>query len=191
MTDPTQASGRLTYDKLVEEVQEGTIDTVITAVPDLYGRLIGKRITGHFFCEETVFQGMHMCNYLLACDMDMEPVPGYKFASWDKGYGDMLCVPDLTTLRRAAWLDRTAIVLCDVYENDGSTLITVAPRTILKHQVERARSQNYVAKGASEVEFFLLGESYDSAYQKGFHDLKPLGGLQKITIYSKEAKKNP
>ena len=87
----------MTLEDLEREVVQGRIDTVVTAFPDLYGRLVGKRITGHFFLEETAEHGMHCCDYLLACDMEMDPVPGYEFASWDKGYGDFRAIPDLAT----------------------------------------------------------------------------------------------
>ena len=39
----------------------------------------------------------------------MDPVPGYRFANWELGYGDFHLVPDLETLRRLSWLDRTAL----------------------------------------------------------------------------------
>ena len=107
--------GVLTETELRKSVQLGEIDTVLTAFPDLYGRLVGKRISGAFFCDEVLGHGMHACDYLLACDMEMDPVPGYRFASWADGYGDVHCKPDLATLRRATWLERTVLVLCDVH----------------------------------------------------------------------------
>ena len=82
------------------------IETVITAIPDLYGRLMGKRIVGSFFLEEIAQDGMHACDYLFASDMEMEPTPGYDFTSWESGYGDFRAVPDWRTLRQAAWLDQ-------------------------------------------------------------------------------------
>ena len=88
--------GRLTRAELEKRVRSGEIDTVLTAFPDLYGRLVGKRITGRFFLDQTADAGMHVCDYLLACDMEMDPVPGYRFTSWESGYGDVLCLPDWT-----------------------------------------------------------------------------------------------
>ncbi|MGH7287596.1 MAG: glutamine synthetase, partial [Myxococcota bacterium] len=118
-------------------MESGGIDTVVTALPDLYGRLVGKRITGHFFLDEVAQHGMHVCDYLLACDMEMDPTPGYQFTSWETGYGDLHAVPDLGTLRRAAWLERTALVLCDGVGADGAP-VAVAPRSILARQLARA-----------------------------------------------------
>jgi len=167
--------GMLTGAELRELVEKGEIDTVLTVFPDLYGRLVGKRITGTFFCEEVMEHGMHACDYLLACDMEMDPVPGYRFASWEQGYGDVRCLPDLTTLRRASWLERTALVLCDVLNEESGEPVAVAPRTILKRQMERAAQQGFLAMGASELEFFVLRESYESAARKHFEDLETFG----------------
>lgn len=170
-----RVQGMLSGPELRELVSRGEIDTVLTVFPDLYGRLVGKRITGHYFCEEVMDEGMHACDYLLACDMEMDPVPGYRFASWEQGYGDVRCVPDLTTLRRASWLERTALVLCDVLDEETGKPVEVAPRTILKRQVERAAQLGFRAMGASELEFFVLRETYESAQRKQFEDLETFG----------------
>ena len=99
----------MTPDELADAVASGEVDTVILGFPDLYGRLLGKRVDASFLMENLA-GGTHVCDYLLAIDMEMEPVPGYAFASWEQGYGDVHLVPDLTTLRRASWADATAIV---------------------------------------------------------------------------------
>jgi glutamine synthetase len=171
----TGSRGMLTEAELRDLVQREEIETVLAVFPDLYGRLVGKRISGHFFCDEIVAHGMHACDYLLACDMEMDPVPGYRFASWADGYGDVRCVPDLTTLRRASWLERTALVLCDLYDEEHDSPVEVAPRTILKRQVDRAAAAGLRAMGGSELEFFVLRETYESAHRKGFDNLEPFG----------------
>ena len=165
----------LSESALRDLVGKGEIETVLTVFPDLYGRLVGKRYTAEFFCDHVLGHGMHACDYLLACDMEMDPVPGYRFTSWEKGYGDVRCVPDLTTLRVATWLEQTALVLCDVYEEPGEALVAVAPRTILKRQLERAAAAGYAAMGASELEFFILRETYESAHEKAFDRLATAG----------------
>ena len=162
----------LGLDSLEREVAEGRIDTVITAFPDLYGRLIGKRIHGRFFLDEVASHGMHVCDYLLACDMEMDPTPGYAFASWETGYGDLNAVPDMRTLRHAAWLERTALVLCDaVHENSGEP-IEIAPRTILARQLERAAERGLFPLMGSELEFFLFCDDYRAAREKGWRKLE-------------------
>ena len=165
----------LSESALRERVQQGEIDTVLTVFPDLYGRLVGKRYAAEFFCDHVLASGMHACDYLLACDVEMDPVPGYRFTSWEKGYGDVRCVPDLGTLRVASWLERTALVLCDVYAEGRDELVAVAPRTMLKRQLARAAAAGYVPRGASELEFFILRETYESARAKGFDRLETSG----------------
>jgi glutamine synthetase len=163
-------AGILDRRALEREIAEGRIETVVTAIPDLYGRLVGKRIHAPFFASEVLGHGMHVCDYLLACDMEMDPTPGYAFASWATGYGDLHALPDLATLRRAAWLERSAIVLCDV-ERDGEGAVAIAPRSLLRRQLDRAAEQGLSALVGSELEFFLFREDYASARAKNWRGL--------------------
>jgi glutamine synthetase len=162
----------LTLDELKKAGEEGTIDTVVTAFTDMQGRLFGKRIEIDYFLEEAVDHGVEGCNYLLALDMEMEPVPGYEMANWEKGYGDFGIAPDMTTLRRIPWLDRTAMVLADVVEHDGSPVVA-SPRQILIAVYEKAREMGFTPYAASELEFYLYKESYAEAWEKGFNNLTP------------------
>ncbi|MPZ74325.1 MAG: glutamine synthetase [Nitriliruptorales bacterium] len=165
----------LTRDELASRVGEGTIDTVIVAFTDHYGRQMGKRFDAGFFLDEAVELGTHGCDYLLTVDMEMEPVPGYAYANWELGYGDFHLVPDLGTLRVASWLDRTALVLCDVEDQRAHGPVTVAPRSILARQIRRATDLGFTAKAGSELEYFLYSDSYAQANAKGYADLKPHG----------------
>jgi glutamine synthetase len=171
----TALNGMLTEQQLRDLTAKGEIETVLTVFPDLYGRLVGKRYAADFFVDHVLGHGMHACDYLLACDMEMDPVPGYRFTSWAKGYGDVRCVPDPATLRRAAWLERTALVICDVFEEPGEAPVRVAPRSILRAQMERAAAAGFTPKGASELEFFILRETYESAHAKRFDNLETAG----------------
>src|SRR5689334_9833927 len=101
-------------DELARLVKEEAIETVLVGFTDHYGRLLGKRYDAGMFLEEVVKSGAHACDYLLTVDMEMDPVPGYRFANWESGYGDFHLVPDLATLRPASWLEKSALVLCDV-----------------------------------------------------------------------------
>jgi glutamine synthetase len=114
---------------------------------------------------------MHVCDYLLACDMEMDPTPGYAFASWDKGYGDLRALPDFSTLRVGAWLDKTAIVLCDAVAEDGDDWIEVAPRTVLRRQIGRLAEHGLLPMMASELEFFLFDEDYAAVHSKDYREL--------------------
>jgi glutamine synthetase len=166
--------GRIDFEQLKRLVAEGDIDTVLVVFPDMYGRLVGKRIVGRFFVEESE---IHACNYLLACDIDMDTVQGYQFTSWAKGYGDFRPVPDFNTMRVASWLDKTAIVLCDVFEEKGDDLVPYAPRGILRNQLARAAKMGFTAMGASELELYVFKDSYEEVAKKSFVNLEPIGRL--------------
>jgi glutamine synthetase len=163
----------LTLDELRDEVESGAIDTIVVAFTDMQGRLLGKRLHAEFFLEENVAEhGVEGCNYLLALEMEMDPVPGYGIASWEQGYGDFGLRPDLATLRRTPWLEATALVLCDVVWDDG-TPVPPSPRQVLKRQVGRAAELGYVPMFGSELEFYLLKETYAEAHAKHYLNLTP------------------
>jgi glutamine synthetase len=169
---PGGTQGMLTLEELRSESEAGTIDTVVTAFTDMQGRLMGKRIFAEFFLDEVVSDGIEGCNYLLALDMEMDPVPGYELFNWEKGYGDFAIEPDMSTLRRIPWLDRTAMVLCDVVNHDGSPVV-VSPRQVLLAQYERAQQMGYTPMFASELEFYLYKQSYAEAHERDFSNLTP------------------
>lgn len=169
---PGGSRGMLTLDELKDEAESGGIDTVVTAFTDMQGRLFGKRIQVEYFLDDVVSHGIEGCNYLLALDMEMDPVPGYDMANWEGGYGDFAIVPDVATLRRIPWLDRTALVICDVAHHDGSPVVA-SPRQVLIAQYERAAAMGYTPMFASELEFYLYKESYAEAWEKDFRELTP------------------
>src|ERR1700687_4560794 len=149
----------LTVDELRAEIETGAVDTAIAAVTDMQGRLMGKRLHAAFFLEELdAGHEVEGCNYLLALEMDMDPVPGYAMASWERGYGDFGLQPDLGTLRRIPWHEATALVLCDVQWHDGSP-VAPSPRQVLKAQVDKCRALGFEPMFGSELEFFLFRES--------------------------------
>ncbi len=162
----------LTLEELSKRVKEGATDTVVVALTDMQGRLVGKRVDGEFFLEEVAGSGAEGCEYLLAMDMDNNPVPGYELANWQSGYGDFLFAPDLSTLRSIPWLDRTALVLCDALGEDGRPL-EPSPRRVLARQCERARAIGFAPMAATELEFFLYKESYEEARERGYRGLHP------------------
>jgi glutamine synthetase len=163
-------AGNVSFEALKKAIDDGGIDTVLACAADMQGRLIGKRFLARFFAE-SAHEETHGCNYLLADDIDMEPVPGYKAASWSKGYGDFVMKPDLSTIRRIPWLDKTALVLCDVLDHHTHEDLPHSPRAILRKQVARLGERGYLAYFASELEFYLFNESYDSARGKHWKDL--------------------
>jgi glutamine synthetase len=170
-----QVRGMLAIESLREHVEAGEIDTVVVAFTDHYGRQMGKRVDGFHFIDSVAKAGTHGCDYLLTVDMEMEPVPGYDYANWEKGYGDFHLVPDLATLRVASWLDRTALVLCDVVDDRAHEPVAVAPRSILRRQVDRAAAAGFEVMVGSELEYFLYRDSFREAAQKGYAGLEPFG----------------
>ena len=169
--------GRIDLKELEKLISQGDVDTVIVAFPDMYGRLVGKRVVGRFFMQEVAKHGMHACDYLLACDIEMDPVPGYAFTSWAKGYGDFHPVPDFTTMRLLSWQPRTVLVLCDVRQMKVADPVAVAPRSILKRQIELAAEKGFKAFGASELELYVFRDSYEAAAKKGYVGLEPIGSV--------------
>ncbi|MBE0581604.1 glutamine synthetase family protein [Devosia sp.] len=155
-----------TLAELRKDVAAGSIDTVLVAFPDMQGRMIGKRFQAEYFLE-VANDETHGCDYLLADDIDMEPVPGYEAANWGKGYGDFVMKPDLDTLMKANWLDGTAIVLCDLSDHHHHEPIVHSPRAILKAQIARLAAMGYTANAATELEFYLFDEDYRTIAQNG------------------------
>ena len=163
-----------TLAQLKADVASGAIDTVLVAFPDMQGRLIGKRFQAEFFLEGAIDE-THGCDYLLANDMDMEPVPGYEAANWAKGYGDFVMKPDLGTLMKCTWLDGTALILADLVDHHHHEPIPHSPRGMLKAQLARLEKLGLTANFASELEFYLFDETFRSAYEKGYRNMTTAG----------------
>ena len=163
----------LSLEELKSMIGNGSIDTVLVAFPDLHGRLVGKRVMGQYFLDVVAEGSMEACNYLLAVDVEMTPLPGYKVFNWDQGYGDFSAVPDLTTLRLVPWLEKTALVLCDLVDEQARGPIDVSPRRILKRQEERAAELGFTVKIGAELEFFLFKDTFSEAAEKRYHGLVP------------------
>jgi glutamine synthetase len=181
-------AGNLSFDQLKKMVAADEVDTVLACAADMQGRLIGKRFLASFFVQ-SAHDETHGCNYLMADDIDMEPVPGYKAASWSKGYGDFVLKPDLSTIRAVPWLEKTALVLCDVLDHHTHDDLPHSPRAILKRQVKRLNERGYMGYFASELEFYLFSETYRSARAKHWQDLEtasPYIGDYLIGITTKE-----
>lgn len=163
----------LTFDALREAVASGEIDTVITCIVDMQGRLQGKRFHARHFLD-SAWEETHCCNYLLATDMDMTTVQGYRATSWAAGYGDYVMKPDLATLRRLPWLEGTAMVMCDVLDHHTHQPVPHSPRAILKAQVDRARSMGFDCAMATELEFYLFEQEFTELFDEGYRTITPI-----------------
>jgi glutamine synthetase len=182
--------GVLTLDALQAAFDAGEIDTVVVACIDMQGRLMGKRFhAAHFLkggWEET-----HCCNYLLAVDMEMTTVPGYASASWEKGYGDYVMKPDLSTLRRMPWAPGAALVLCDLLDHHTHEEVPQSPRAVLKRQVARARAMGFDAMMATELEFYVFEQSYEDLRDRGTEALTPISAYNEDYHIFQTAKEEP
>ncbi len=167
--------GTLTLDALKTLVSKGEIDTVLVACIDMQGRLMGKRFHAAFFCDGG-HKETHCCNYLLAVDMEMNTVPGYKSTGWEKGYGDYVLRPDMSTLRLVPWLPGTALVLGDLLDHHAHEEVDISPRAILKRQVARARAMGFEPMMATELEFYIFENAYENLRDGGLKNLQPISG---------------
>jgi glutamine synthetase len=175
MSSQSGIRGMLSQNELINLVQSGAIETVLVVFTDHYGRFMGKRFDAEFFVAESMKDGAHACNYLLTVDMEMEPIPGYEFASWESGYGDFHLAPDWNTLRIASWLERTAMVICNIFVENSPDLVDIAPRSILLQQIDHANRSGFSAMASSELEYYIFQESYRDAAQKEYNHLQPVG----------------
>src|SRR5579863_5750494 len=147
---------------LKAKVSRNEIDTILVVFPDVFGRLVGKRLTGRYFLEHAVKTGTHACNYLLTLSMEMEPLSGFKLANWEKGFGDFEMRPDFSTLRPLPWQPGAAMIICDLHHHGGKP-VEEAPRSVLRRQLAALADQDLVCQIAGELEFFLFNDTYPAA----------------------------
>ncbi|WP_328807890.1 glutamine synthetase family protein [Nonomuraea antri] len=164
--------GFLSVDELRDEVGAGRVDTVLLAIADMQGRLQGKRLSARYFLDEVLHHGSEGCNYLLAVDVDMNTVSGYAMSSWDRGYGDFVMKPDISTLRRVPWQDGTVMLMADLTWEDG-TDVSASPRQILRRQIARLAERGLAAYVGTELEFVVYDDSYEDAWRRAYRDLNP------------------
>lgn len=180
--------GPMTFDDLKAQVSSGEVDTVLACIVDMQGRLMGKRFHAAHFVN-SAWEETHCCNYLLATDLMMATPEGYAATSWEKGYGDYVMKPDLTTLRPMPWLEGTVMVLCDVLDHHTHEEVPHSPRAMLKKMVARAEAMGFTPMMATELEFFLFEKSFDEIRKSGFRDLATLSGYNEdynIQLTSRE-----
>ena len=156
--------------RLRKWVEEGEVDTVIVAGIDQQGRLYGKRCPGSSLLKQ-MKEGVHTCDCNFGWDIERMLIPDLACTGWHTGYGDIVAVPDWSTLRMYPWFPKTALVLCDTCDEDGA-LFPIAPRTVLRKQVERAKAAGFSVMAASELEFFLFRETLESSYAKNYTGLR-------------------
>ncbi|WP_439149264.1 glutamine synthetase family protein [Sulfitobacter sp.] len=167
--------GNLSFDRLRELAESGAVDTVLVALVDMQGRLMGKRFHVSNFIDHSHVE-THCCNYLLATDLVMSTPEGFASTSWQTGYGDYVLRPDLSTLRHVPWLDKTVLVLGDVLDHHTHAPVPHAPRGMLQKQIVRMKELGFDAMMATELEFFLFEGDYRTLQKEKYANLIPLNG---------------
>jgi glutamine synthetase len=163
----------MSLDELRDDVEHGRVDTVVVALTDMQGRLQGKRLHAPYFLEDVLAHGTDGCNYLLAVDVDMNTVDGYKMSSWQSGYGDFVMKPDLNTLRRVPWQEGTVMLLADVHWLDGTDVVA-SPRQVLRKQLTKLNDMGMVALTGTELEFIVFEDSFEEAWKAGYREMTPV-----------------
>jgi glutamine synthetase len=167
-------AGFLALAEYQELARTGEIDTVICAAPDSYGRMVGKRLTvGAFESLVVSGEGVNASSFVFGVDLEMNPLE-LPVSNAENGYVDIRLVADLATMRRVPWEQNAALVICDAYGADSDDLVAVAPRSILKGQIARARDASLSLKFASELEFFLAAVPPAEAWQAEYRNLRML-----------------
>ncbi|MDQ1580735.1 MAG: glutamine synthetase, partial [Microbacteriaceae bacterium] len=172
MTAHPRNDRMLTVEQLKASIDRGDTDTVILAFTDMQGRLQGKLLHAQFFVDSVLTHGTEGCNYLLAVDVEMNPVDGYEMASWERGYGDFSLRPDLSSLRPVPWQEGTALCLADLAWSDGRD-VAASPRQVLRAQLERLAERGWSSNASTELEFLVFRDSYEAAWRKGYNELVP------------------
>jgi glutamine synthetase len=168
----TEPGGGVSLEELRHLVERNEVDTVLLAITDMQGRLQGKRCHGRYFLDDVVPHAAEGCNYLLAVDVDMNTVSGYAMSSWERGYGDFVMRPDLSTLRLVPWHEGTALCLADLEWGDGAPVVA-SPRQILRRQADRLTERGWTGLAGTELEFIVFRDTYEEAWSKAYLGLTP------------------
>jgi glutamine synthetase len=156
----------------LDDLHAQGFDTVIVAAPDMHGRLIGKRLTPKKL-EQFQDRGIAVSSCTFGWDLPQEIGLEVPYAGWHTGWRDFLLIPDMSTLVRAAWLERTAIVIADIVEEHDRSAVEVSPRRILQRQVESLKRDGLTAAVGTELEFHVYRDSFDDLRRRGYRERNP------------------
>jgi glutamine synthetase len=157
-----------------EDLTAERFDTMVVASVEPVGRLFGRRVPlRRFLAEGASSYRLPVCTSALVWDIAQEPGAETSFAGFHTGWQDVVLVPDLATLRAYPGTARTAFVMCDVVDETHGEPVEIAPRRVLRRQVDRARALGFEVLLGSELEFYLFRQSYREARVAGFRGLEP------------------
>ena len=155
-----------------DDLEREGFTTVVVTSADVSGRPVGKRVSTGVF-RRLEHEGIALSSCVLGWDVDQWPGPVQAYTGHHTGWHDVRLLPDLATLRPAAWLERTAICVADFVELGSDDRVPVAPRTVLRRQVERLGSTGLRAQVATELEFAMYRGTSDDGRRNGFETLEP------------------
>ncbi|MBQ6641762.1 MAG: glutamine synthetase [Saccharopolyspora sp.] len=155
------------------QLEGAGIHTVIVATPDLQGRLVGRRVPAERF-PGILECGVEICTCAWAWDVeqsfDLIGAGVLAVCSMHHGAPDVALIPDVGTLRRAAWLQGVAICMADpVWPTTGEPL-DISPRVLLKKELARYRDMGYSPQAGTELEFYLFANNPRALRKSGFRD---------------------
>lgn len=171
-TDPESwPTGLVSPRELKAQVDRGEISTVRLAVPDMQGRPKGKILSAPVFMGR-MESAAEVCAYVLATDINMTPLHGFELTGWEQGYGDLKVKADPAAIRLLPNQPGTALVMGDAFHHDD-TPVDVAPRYILRTQLERLADLGYHVALGTEVEFLLHQGTAEDVHEAGYRGLRP------------------
>ena len=170
------------------DLQTGGYDTVVVATADAYGQLAGQRLPARRFVADPE-AGVDLNAYLLTHDLGGEPQP-VSFAGAHTGWASVRLQPELATLRPYPGAPGTAVCLADVVGAAGEP-VPVAPRTVLRRQVEAARRLGYEVALGSELEFYLYRGHPQETRRRRFRDLEPTSLTRVVYTVAGQAAEEP
>ncbi|MDT7627482.1 MAG: glutamine synthetase [Pseudonocardiales bacterium] len=157
----------------LDDLERAGIDTVIVAGTDMQGRFFGKRLPPRNF-RRLAGSGISFCSVVYAWDFEQSPEGALlECVGPQTGWHDLLAVPDLDTLRIASWLPGTAFCIADCVDPATGELFAVAPRTILRRQIEGLAAAGLRAYAATELEFYLYRGAPEDVRKQDHRGLVP------------------
>ncbi|MFJ1735496.1 glutamine synthetase family protein [Streptomyces sp. NPDC088254] len=149
-------AGLVSLEDLQAAVEREDITTVMAAVPDMLGRLQGKRLNAPIFLDRIAngLTASEACAYILATNVGMDPLGAFDLTGWDKGFQDIGVVADLDTLRILPHQPGVALVHGDAVHPDGAS-VPIAPRHVLRTQLDHLAALGFEARVGLESEFVL------------------------------------
>ena len=175
MTEPSGAQAarqdrvHVAPEQLADAIATGEIDTVVDGVPRSAGPARRQAHDRALLPRARRRRGHENCDYLIACDMDNNPVPGYRFASYEQGYGDMLAVADSATdPRHARGSTAPRWCMCDLRRrrHRRADRGRAAHRSCAGRRRPPPRS-GYTPMVASEIEFYLFHDTLRRGPRQG------------------------